>query len=42
MSRNRIVFLDRDGTIIKDMKHPVSDPDEVELLLGVPGRSGGR
>lgn len=31
--QNRAVFIDRDGTIIKD-KHFLSDPDEVELIPG--------
>jgi len=34
MSR-RAVFLDRDGTVIKD-KHYLSDPEGVELFPGVP------
>lgn len=38
MSRNRAVFLDRDGTIIKDVGHPLKDLDEVELLPDVANR----
>ncbi|MBG0775630.1 MAG: HAD family hydrolase [Desulfovibrionaceae bacterium] len=40
MARIRHVFLDRDGTIIKD-KHYLADPDGVELFAGA-GRALGR
>lgn len=36
---NRAVFLDRDGTLIRD-KHYLHDPDEVEWLPGVKSALG--
>ena len=33
MKKNKAVFLDRDGTILKDRKY-LSDPDDIELYKG--------
>ena len=34
MDKNRALFLDRDGTLIRDC-HYLSDPDKVEVISGV-------
>ena len=34
MDKNRALFLDRDGTLIRDCNY-LSDPDKVEVISGV-------